>query len=108
MGYEDLKGLIICSESPEEIAQKIIDLLNSEALAQEHGELAQISVMENYCWEVIIEQVIAAYSFAYKSVHSEKKNINEVPPSLFFEENRHSDEAFHQHVCVEKESAILI
>lgn len=58
---EDGRDGLLCSQQPDELAEKICDLISRPELARAMGRAGQMKVKEHYTWDRIVDKTEAVY-----------------------------------------------
>ncbi|MFX0000864.1 MAG: glycosyltransferase family 4 protein [Candidatus Hodarchaeota archaeon] len=64
---EDIDGLLVEFDNPEDIAEKVINLLKSKRLRKNLGLAGQLKVSQNYTWEHIAKKTHDTYKNLIKN-----------------------------------------
>ncbi|MFX1574648.1 MAG: glycosyltransferase family 4 protein [Promethearchaeota archaeon] len=63
---ENIDGLLVEFDNPEEIAQKVVKLLKSKRLRKRFGTAGQLKVLQNYTWDSIAQKTHELYQTLMK------------------------------------------
>jgi len=63
---ENIDGLLVEFDNPEDIAQKVVKLLKSKSLRKKLGSAGQLKVSQNYTWDIIAKKTNELYQTLMK------------------------------------------
>jgi len=58
---QDIDGLLVEFDNPEDIAQKVVSLLNNKRLRKKYGLAGQLKVSQRYTWDIVAKETYNTY-----------------------------------------------